>query len=76
MDRDTMYEETPQSEDHLSHIHADLAALSVNEKEQLAKEMGIQWLKKLSQCLAVSERWADNKSETFCKIVKIIYVIE
>ena len=41
MDRDTMYKETLQSEDHLSHIHADLAALSVNEKEQLAKEMGI-----------------------------------
>ena len=30
----------------------------------------IQWLKKPSQCLAVSERWADIKSEKFCKIVK------
>jgi hypothetical protein len=35
------YEETPQSKDRLSHIHADLAVLSVDEKEQLAKEMGI-----------------------------------
>ena len=36
----------------------------------------IQWLKKPSQCLAVSERWADIKSGKFCKIMKIIYVIE
>ena len=41
MDGDTMYEETSQPEDRLSHIHADLAALSINEKEQLAKEMRV-----------------------------------
>jgi hypothetical protein len=41
MDGDTVYEQTPPSEDHLSRIHADLAALSVDEKEQLAKEMVI-----------------------------------
>src|SRR5580658_1109601 len=41
MDGDTMYEPTPPPEDRLSRIHADLAALSVDEKEQLAKEMGI-----------------------------------
>ena len=41
MNGDTMYEETLQPKDHLSRIYADLAALSVNEKEQLAKEMGV-----------------------------------
>ena len=41
MNKDTMYEETPPLENCLSRIHADLAALSINEKEQLAKEMGI-----------------------------------
>ena len=41
MDGDTMYEESPQPKDQLSHIHADLAALFINEKEQLAKEMGV-----------------------------------
>jgi hypothetical protein len=41
MDEDTMYEESSQPEDRLSCIHADLAALTVDEKEQLAKEMGV-----------------------------------
>jgi hypothetical protein len=41
MDGETMYEGPPQTEDRLSRIHADLAALSVDEKEQLAKEMGV-----------------------------------
>ena len=41
MDGDTMYEETPQFEDHLSRIHANLTALSTDEKEQLAKEIGV-----------------------------------
>jgi hypothetical protein len=41
MDGDAMYEESPQPEDRLSRIHADLASLSVDEKEQLAKEMGV-----------------------------------
>ena len=41
MDRDTMYEESTQPEDRLSRIHADLAALSVDEKEQLVKEMRV-----------------------------------
>ena len=41
MDGETMYEEPPQSNDRLSCIHADLAALSVDEKEQLVKEMGV-----------------------------------
>ena len=41
MDGDTMYEKTPPPEDHLSRIHADLATLSTNKKEQLAKKMGI-----------------------------------
>ena len=36
-----MYEGPSQTEDRLSCIHADLAALSVEEKEQLAKEMGV-----------------------------------
>ena len=40
MDGETMYEEAPWSEDHLSRIHADLVALSVEEKKQLIKEMG------------------------------------
>ena len=41
MDGETMYEGSSQPEDRLSRIHADLAALSVDEKEQLAKEMGV-----------------------------------
>ena len=41
MNEETMYEETLQLEDCLSHIHADLAALSIDEKEQLVKEMGV-----------------------------------
>ena len=41
MDGDTMYEETSPSENYLSHIHADLAVLSIDKKEQLAKEMRI-----------------------------------
>ena len=41
MDGDTIYEETPPTEDHLNRIHADLATLSINEKEQLTKEMRI-----------------------------------
>ena len=41
MDGETMYEESPQPENRLSRIHANLAALSTNEKEQLAKEMGV-----------------------------------
>ena len=35
----------------------------------------IQWVKKLSQCLAVSERVICNKSNKLHKNVKIIYVI-
>ena len=41
MDGDTMYEETPPPKDRLNHIHADLAALSINKKKHLAKEMRI-----------------------------------
>jgi uncharacterized small protein (DUF1192 family) len=41
MDGETMYEESPQPKSRLSRIHADLAVLSVDEKEQLAKEMGV-----------------------------------
>ena len=41
MDGETMYEEPPQPKDRLSCIHADLAALSVNKKEQLMKEMEV-----------------------------------
>jgi hypothetical protein len=41
MDGDTVYEQTPPPEDRLSCIHADLATLSIDEKEQLVKEMGI-----------------------------------
>ena len=41
MDGETMYEGSSQPEDRLSRIHADLAVLSVDEKEQLAKEMGV-----------------------------------
>ena len=41
MDGETIYEEPPQPESHLSRIHADLAALSIDKKEQLAKEMGV-----------------------------------
>ena len=41
MDGETMYEGPSQPKDRLSRIHADLAALSVDEKEQLAKEMGV-----------------------------------
>ena len=41
MDGETMYEGRSQPEDRLSRIHADLAALSIDEKEQLAKEMGV-----------------------------------
>ena len=35
----------------------------------------IQWVKKLSQCLAISERVVCNKSNKLHKTVKIIYVI-
>ena len=35
----------------------------------------IQWVKKLSQCLAVSERVVCNKSNELHKTVKILYVI-
>ena len=35
----------------------------------------IQWVKKLSQCLAISERVVCNKSNKLHKNVKIIYVI-
>ena len=41
MDGETMYKEALWSEDCLSHIHTDLAALSVEEKEQLVKEIGV-----------------------------------
>ena len=36
----------------------------------------VQWVKKLFQCLAVSEKLSCNKSSRICKTVKIIYVIE
>ena len=35
----------------------------------------LQWVKKLSQCLAVSERVVCNKSYKLHKTVKIIYII-
>ena len=35
----------------------------------------LQWVKKLSQCLAISERVVCNKSNKLHKNVKIIYVI-
>ena len=33
MDGDTIYEETPQSKDHLSRIYANLTVLSIDKKE-------------------------------------------
>ena len=41
MNEETIYEATPLIEDHLSRIYANLAALFINKKEQLTKEMGI-----------------------------------
>jgi hypothetical protein len=41
MDGETMHEATSSLEDCLSCIHADLAALSMDEKKQLAKELRI-----------------------------------
>jgi len=35
----------------------------------------IQWVKKLSQCLAILERLTQNKSDKLCNNMKIIYVI-
>ena len=36
----------------------------------------VQWLKVLSQCFAILERWAYSRSGKLRKMVKIIYIIE
>jgi hypothetical protein len=39
------------------------------------KKLDVQWLKKLSQCLAISKRLTCHKSDKINKTLKIIYVI-
>ena len=41
----------------------------------LVMNLEVQWVKKLSQCLAISERVVCNKSNKLQKNVKIMYVI-